>query len=158
MPIGIPTICWYTMSPNCTYIFSMRKVKASLNSVQVQHLYESYVLLEKNPALSEVQRYVFDSLFQNPCLVPALAQSFFILHVTIQYHDLNIVRNDNLEVFYIKARNLENLSHFHITRIFIWSSTHVKRMPTGGPKKRMLKSAFSNTRWLMIELAQEIQL
>ena len=65
MPIGIPTICWYTMSPNCTYIFSMRKVKASLNSVQVQHLYESYVLLEKNPALSEVQRYVFDSLLKH---------------------------------------------------------------------------------------------
>ena len=40
----------------------MRKVKASLNSVQVQHLYESYFLLEKNPALSEVQRYVFDSV------------------------------------------------------------------------------------------------
>ena len=65
MPIGIPTICWYTMSPNCTYIFSMRKVKASLNSVQVQHLYESYVLLEKNPALSEVQRYVFDTLLKH---------------------------------------------------------------------------------------------
>ena len=30
--------------------------------MQVQHLYESYVLLEKNPALSEVQRYVFDHL------------------------------------------------------------------------------------------------
>ena len=43
----------------------MRKVKASLNSVQVQHLYESYVLLEKNPALSEVQRYVFDSLLKH---------------------------------------------------------------------------------------------
>ena len=65
MPIGIPTICWYTMSPNCIYIYSMRKVKASLNSVQAQHLYESYVLLEKNPALSEVQRYVFDSLLQH---------------------------------------------------------------------------------------------
>ena len=65
MPIGIPTICWYTMSPNYIYIFSMRKVKASLNSVQVQHLYESYVLLEKNPALSEVQRYAFDSLLKH---------------------------------------------------------------------------------------------
>ena len=33
--------------------------------MQVQHLYESYVLLEKNPALSEVQRYVFDSLLKH---------------------------------------------------------------------------------------------
>ena len=64
VPVGIPTICWYTMPSNCTYIFSMRKVKASLNSVQVQHLYESYLLLEKNSALSEVQRYVFDTLLK----------------------------------------------------------------------------------------------
>ena len=62
MAIGIPTICWYTMPSNCTYIFSMRKVKASHNSVQVQHLHESRFFLEKNPAVSEVQRYVFDSL------------------------------------------------------------------------------------------------
>ena len=34
MPIGIPSIC--------SYIFSTRKVKASNNSVQVQHLYKSY--------------------------------------------------------------------------------------------------------------------
>ena len=65
MPIGIPTICWYTMPSNCTYIFSMRKVKATLNSVQDQHLYESYFLFEKNPALSEVQRYVFHSLLKH---------------------------------------------------------------------------------------------
>ena len=44
-------------------MFSMRKVNASHNSAQVQHLYESYFLLLKKPALSEVQRYVFDSLF-----------------------------------------------------------------------------------------------
>ena len=37
----------------------MRTVTASLNSVQVQHLYE------KNPALSEVERYVFDSLLKH---------------------------------------------------------------------------------------------
>ena len=37
-------------------VFSMRKVKASHNSVQVQHVYESYFSLEKNPALSDVQR------------------------------------------------------------------------------------------------------
>ena len=30
--------------------------------MQVQHAYESYFLLEKNPALADVQRYVFDSL------------------------------------------------------------------------------------------------
>ena len=43
----------------------MRKVKALHNSVQVQHVYESYFLLEKNPALSEVKRYVFDSLLKH---------------------------------------------------------------------------------------------
>ena len=48
VPIGIPTICWSTMPSNCTYMFSMRKVKASHNSAQVQHLYESYFLLLKN--------------------------------------------------------------------------------------------------------------
>ena len=66
MPIGISTICSYTMQSNCTYyIFSMRKVKASNNSVQVQHVYELHFLLEKNPALSEIQRYVFDSLLKH---------------------------------------------------------------------------------------------
>ena len=43
----------------------MRKVKASHNSAQDQHLYESYFLLLKNPALAEVQRYVFDSLLKH---------------------------------------------------------------------------------------------
>ena len=46
-------------------MFSTRKVKASHNSAQVQHLYESYFLLLKKPALSEVQRYVFDSLLKH---------------------------------------------------------------------------------------------
>ena len=44
---------------------SMRKVKASHNSAQVQYLYESYFLLLKMPALSEVQGYVFDSLLKH---------------------------------------------------------------------------------------------
>ena len=65
VPIGIPTICWYTMPSNCTYMFSIRKVKASHNSAQDQHLYESYFLLLKTPALTEVQRYVFDSLLKH---------------------------------------------------------------------------------------------
>ena len=43
------------------YMFAMTKVKASHNSEQDQHLYESYFLLLKNPALTEVQRYVIDS-------------------------------------------------------------------------------------------------
>ena len=43
----------------------MRKVKASHNSAQDQHLYESYFLMLKNPALTEVQRYVFDSLLKH---------------------------------------------------------------------------------------------
>ena len=63
VPIGIPFICWYAM-PLHIYI-SMRKEKASHNSVQVQDVHESYFLLEKNPALSEVQRYVFDSLLKH---------------------------------------------------------------------------------------------
>ena len=43
----------------------MRKVKASHSSAQDQHLYESYFLLLKNPDLTEVQRYVFDSLLKH---------------------------------------------------------------------------------------------
>ena len=46
-------------------MFSIRKVKASHNSAQDKHLCESYFLLLKNPALTEVQRYVFDSLLKH---------------------------------------------------------------------------------------------
>ena len=46
-------------------MFSMRKVKASHNSLQDQHLYESYILLLQHPALTEVQRHVFDSLLKH---------------------------------------------------------------------------------------------
>ena len=46
-------------------MFSTRKVKASDNSAQDQHLYESYFLLLKNPALTEVHRYVFDSALKH---------------------------------------------------------------------------------------------
>ena len=46
-------------------MFSIRKVKVSHNSAQDQHLYESYFLFLKNPALTEVQRYVFDSLLKH---------------------------------------------------------------------------------------------
>ena len=47
-------------------MFSVWKVKASHNSAQVQHLYESYFLLLKK-LLSEVQKYVnvFDSLLKH---------------------------------------------------------------------------------------------
>ena len=55
MLIGIPTICWYIMPSNCTYIFSMRKVKAAHNSVQVQRAYESYI----SPQLFDDIRRVF---------------------------------------------------------------------------------------------------
>ena len=55
------------MPSNCTYMFSVRKVKASNSSLQVQNVYKSYMyfLLPKNPALSEVQRYVIDSLLKH---------------------------------------------------------------------------------------------
>ena len=39
-------------------------VKASHNSLQVQHVYESYVLLEKHPTFSDAQRYDFDYLLK----------------------------------------------------------------------------------------------
>ena len=39
--------------------------KNSHNQAQVQHLYESYFLLLKKPALFEIQRYVFDSLLKH---------------------------------------------------------------------------------------------
>ena len=46
-------------------VFSIMKVNALQNSAQVQHLFESYFLLEKNPNLSEVLSYVFDCLFKH---------------------------------------------------------------------------------------------
>ena len=57
VPIGIPTICWYTMRSNCTFMFSTKKVKASHNSAQEldQHLYEShfsYVLKYRSSEIS----------------------------------------------------------------------------------------------------------
>ena len=33
--------------------------------MQVQHVYESYFSWEKNPALSEIQMYIFDSLLKH---------------------------------------------------------------------------------------------
>ena len=46
----------------------------------------------------------------------------------------------NLEIFYAKARNSGNLSHFHGTRTLTLSWMHVKYMPDNGPRKRMLSS------------------
>ena len=43
----------------------MRNVKASHNSAQVQHFILVILLVAKKPALSEVQRYVFHSLFKH---------------------------------------------------------------------------------------------
>ena len=51
--IGIPTIGWYTMPSNCTYIFSTRNEKSSHTSVQVQHVNELYFFLEKNEIQTE---------------------------------------------------------------------------------------------------------
>ena len=47
-----------------TYVFHDER-KASHNSVQDQHLYESYFLLLKKPALTEEQRYLLDSLLKH---------------------------------------------------------------------------------------------
>ena len=61
LPMGILTIdipCLQT-----AHIIPMRTVKISNNSLQVQHLYESFFLLLKKLALSEVQRYVFFTLY-----------------------------------------------------------------------------------------------
>ena len=65
VPIGIPTICWYTMSSNCTYMFSMRKVKASHNAAGSPTSIRVILFVAKKPALSKVQRYVFDSLLKH---------------------------------------------------------------------------------------------
>ena len=62
MPIGIPTVCWYAMPSNYTHIFSKRKVKAKLSASPT---FIRVILLEKKPALSEGQRYVFDSLLKH---------------------------------------------------------------------------------------------
>ena len=46
----------------------------------------------------------------------------------------------NLEIFYAKAQNSGNLSHFHGTRTLILSWMHVTRMPDNGTRKRMSNS------------------
>ena len=46
----------------------------------------------------------------------------------------------NVEIFYAKAQNSGNLSHFHGTRTLILSWMHVKRLPGNGPRKRMSNS------------------
>ena len=58
LPIIFPKNMLIYHASNCSFIFSMRNVKASHSSAQVQHLYESYFLLLKQ--LSEVQRYAIN--------------------------------------------------------------------------------------------------
>ena len=58
VPVGIPTICWYTMPTSCKYIFSMRKVKALHTLMPVKQVDESYFLIWSTEA-------VFDSLLKH---------------------------------------------------------------------------------------------
>ena len=64
VPIVISTICWYIVYYAFTlhiYMLSMRKVKASHKSAQLQHLNVSYLLVANRSVLFEVQMYIFDS-------------------------------------------------------------------------------------------------
>ena len=66
VPIGIPTICWYTVPSNCICIFSMRKESKSFAKLSASSIFIRVIfLVGKNPALSEVQRYVFYSLLKH---------------------------------------------------------------------------------------------
>ena len=76
-----------------------------------------------------------------PYLVPALALSFFMLHVAIYWQVISIsYEMTNYEIFYARDRSIENLSHFHGTRTSTLSWTHAKRTPDGGPRKRTSNS------------------
>ena len=76
-----------------------------------------------------------------PYLVPALAQNFCMLHVAMYWQEISVsCKMTNLEIFYAKAPNSGNLSHFHGTRTLILSWMHVKHMPGNGPRKRMSSS------------------
>ena len=78
---------------------------------------------------------------RTPYLVPALAQSFCMLHVAMLSQEISVsCKMKNFEIFYAKAQNSGNLSNFHCTRTLILSWMHVKRMPDNGPRKRMSSS------------------
>ena len=79
-------------------MFSKRKVKASHNSAQVKHVYESYFSLLKNLALSEVQRYVFDSLLK---------------------HQLHVTRDNTFAEFIIHDKDM-----WIETQAVIWLADH----------------------------------
>ena len=89
-----------------------------------------------------VQQIDLNSPFQNP--LPCTCSGSEFLYVPcghVQRGDLGIVRNKkNLEIFYTKARNSGNLSHFYGTRTLISSLMHVKCMPGNGPRERMSNS------------------
>ena len=75
-------------------MFSIRNVKVSQNSAQVQHLYESYFLLQKKPAaLSQVQMYVFVSLLK---------------HQLTRENTFALIRSFGNEVYEVEKKKLEN--------------------------------------------------
>ena len=83
-----------------------------------------------------LQQIDFNSLSQNPlpCTCPG-SEFLYAPCGHVVTGDLSIVQNDKLiEIFYAKAQNSGNLSHFHDTRTFILSWMHVKRMPGNGPR------------------------
>ena len=75
MPIGIQTICWYTMQSNCTYMFSMRKVRTSHHRTQDQYLYESYFLKAK-----KIKPYLKNKdTFVTLCWITSLPETTLLL-------------------------------------------------------------------------------
>ena len=81
---------------------------------------------------------VFPSI---PYLVPALAQNFCMLHVTMYWQEIWVsCKMTNFEIFYAKAKDSGNLSRFHSTRTLVFSWMHVERMPGHGPRKMMSNS------------------
>ena len=80
-------------------------------------------------------------------LVPALVQSFFMLHVSLLRQVIAISYEMRKENFYAKAGNIKNLSHFRNTRTLISSWTHVKCTPDSGPRKIMSNPTLSLS-WL----------
>ena len=66
-------------------------------------------------------------------LIPALAKTFFMLHVTILWQVISL--SYEMKNFYVKARNIEKMHLFHVIRTLILSWTHVKRSPGGDSKE-----------------------
>ena len=91
-----------------------------------------------------LQQIDFNSLSQNslPCTCPG--SEFRYAPCGHVVHEISIsCKMKILEIFYAKAKNSGNLSHFHGTRTLLSSWMHVTRMSANGPEERGYRTRHS---------------